>query len=152
MASGGYRGNAGRPLDPNSFNAAKGKHDDLWITLTEPSGVIPDWPLTDWSSREESLWGKLWLRPQASQWEALGLDIEVALYVRYLVEAEEPDAKSATRTLVKQYQELLGLSTAGLKMQRWIISSEAPETQSHGSRKSRTSSRGRLKVVGGSDD
>ena len=152
MASGGYRGNAGRPLDPNSFNAAKGKHDDLWITLTEPSGVIPEWPLTDWSPREESLWGKLWLRPQASQWEALGLDIEVALYVRYLVEAEEPDAKSATRTLVKQYQELLGLSTAGLKMQRWIISSEAPETQSHGSRKSRTSSRGRLKVVGGSDD
>lgn len=152
MASGGYRGNAGRPLDPNSFNAAKGKHDDLWITLTEPSGVIPEWPLTDWSSREESLWGKLWLRPQASQWEALGLDIEVALYVRYLVEAEEPDAKSATRTLVKQYQELLGLSTAGLKMQRWIISGEALETQSHGSRKSRTSSRGRLKVVGGSDD
>lgn len=153
MASGGYRGNAGRPLDANSFNAAKGKHDDLWLTLSEPSGVIPEWPLTDWNSREESLWGKLWLRPQASQWEALGLDIEVALYVRYLVEAEEPDAKSATRTLVKQYQELLGLSTAGLKMQRWIIPVEqAPKSSTGGSKPKRQSSRGRLKVVGGTDD
>lgn len=153
MASGGYRGNAGRPLDPNSFNAAKGKHDDLWITLTEPSGVIPEWPLTDWTSREESLWSKLWLRPQASQWEALGLDIEVALYVRYLVEAEEPDAKSATRTLVKQYQELLGLSTAGLKMQRWVIPVDQSSSVSKPSSKpKRQSSRGRLKVVGGTDD
>ena len=153
MASGGYRGNAGRPLDANSFNAAKGKHDDLWLTLSEASGVIPVWPLTECSPREDQLWGKLWLRPQASQWEALGLDIEVALYVRYLVEAEEPDAKSATRTLVKQYQELLGLSTAGLKMQRWVIPAEqAPKSSVGASKPKRQSSRGRLKVVGGTDD
>lgn len=153
MASGGYRGNAGRPLDSNSFNAAKGKHDDLWLTLSEPSGVVPEWPLTDASDRELSLWEKLWKRMQASQWETLGLDIEVALYTRYLVEAEEPGAKSATRTLVKQYQELLGLSTAGLKMQRWVIpTSVSPVQSGQSSRKPRSSSRGRLKVVGGDDD
>lgn len=148
MASGGARGNAGRPLDPNSLNAAMGKHDDVWLTLSKPSGVIPEWPLMDQSDRESTVWARLWLKPQATEWLRLGLEDEVALYTRYLVEAEKPEAAGNTRTLVKQYQELLGLSTAGLKRLQWQMpASDSPVASAGPAVKKRASSRGRLSVV-----
>ena len=146
MASGGARGNAGRPLDPNSLNAAMGKHDGEWLTLSAASGDVPEWPLMDQSGRESTVWDRLWLKPQATEWLRLGLDDEVALYTRYLVEAEQPEAAGNTRTLVKQYQELLGLSTAGLKRLQWRM--PAPVAASGPAvKKKRSSSRGRLSVV-----
>jgi len=93
------------------------------------------------------IWDRLWSRPQASEWLRLGLEDEVALYARYLAEAELPDASSAVRTLVKQHQELLGLSTAGLNRLRWQLpAGEAPKSEAVPKRKA--SSRARLKVVG----
>jgi len=146
MASGGHRGNAGRPLDPNSLAASKRSGVDGFLTLEEPTTEPPECPLPDPSERELFWWDRLWHRPQASQWAALRLEDEVALYVRYIVEAEKPEAASATRTLVKQYQELLGLSTAGLKRLMWsmpdgVVTAKAPA-------KRKSSSRARLKVVG----
>jgi hypothetical protein len=94
-----------------------------------------------------TFWSKLWSKPQASEWLRLGLEDEVALYCRYLAEAEMPDASSAVRTLVKQHQELLGLSTAGLNRLRWQLpAGEAPKVEAGPKRKA--SSRARLKVVG----
>ena len=147
MGSGGQRGNAGRPLDPNSLAAAKRGGADGFLLLEEPSGEVPDYPLQGASERELFWWDRLWHRPQASQWTALRLEDEVALYCRYMVEAEQPEAISATRTLVKQYQELLGLSTAGLKRLMWsmpdgVVADKAPVA------KRKSSSRARLKVVG----
>ena len=146
MASGGARGNAGRPLDPNSLNAAMGKHDGEWLTLAESSGDVPEWPLVDESEREAVVWARLWLRPQSSEWLLLGLEDEVALYTRYLVEAEQPEAAGNTRLLVKQYQELLGLSTAGLKRLQWRMPAPAA-APGPAVKKKRSSSRGRLSVV-----
>lgn len=148
VASGGYRGAAGRPLDPNSLAAAKRGGADGFLVLDEASGDVPDFPLDDATSRELFWWDRLWHRPQASQWGELHLEDEVALYVRYLVEAEQVDAKSATRTLVKQYQELLGLSTAGLKRMMWKMPDGKPVVASAPTGKPRSSSRTRLKVVG----
>jgi len=147
MGSGGQRGNAGRPLDPNSLAAAKRGGADGFLMLEEPSGDVPDYPLEGASDRELFWWDRLWHRPQASQWATLRLEDEVALYCRYMVEAEQPEAISATRTLVKQYQELLGLSTAGLKRLMWsmpdgVATAKAPAP------KRKSSSRARLKVVG----
>jgi hypothetical protein len=89
----------------------------------------------------------LWLKPQATEWKRLGLEDEVALYVRYLAEAERAEASGSVRTLVKQHQELLGLSTAGLNRLRWQLpAGEAPKVEQSAKRKS--SSRARLKVVG----
>lgn len=54
-------------------------------------------------------------------WEANGQDREVAMYVRALVVAERPKAATSTRTLVRQYEESLGLSLVGLAARRWVI-------------------------------
>lgn len=149
MASGGSRGNAGRPIDPNSLASAKGKNDGAFTVLEPASGVVPDFPLDDVTARESFWWERLWKMPQASKWAELMMVDIVALYVRYLVEAEKPGAISNTRNLVKQYQELLGLSTAGLKAQRWVMPNGEPAQKATGTAgKSRSSSRARLKVVG----
>lgn len=147
MASGGQRGNAGRPLDPNSLAASRRGGADGFLLLGEASGVVPDYPLEGGSERELFWWDRLWRRPQASQWLVLRLEDEVALYCRYMVEAEKPDAVSATRTLVKQYQELLGLSTAGLKRLMWAMP-DGVAAEKPAAAKRKSSSRARLKVVG----
>lgn len=142
MASGGLRGNAGRRPTTNA-------DADGWVSLPRVCDVpVPEWPLVDVGAREEALWVKLWTRPQALMWHQLMLFEEVALYVRYLVEAERVDAPASVRTLVKQHQELLGLSTAGLLRNHWRI--EADEVAAARSEKQvpvRSSARERLKRV-----
>lgn len=150
MASGGARGNAGRPYDPNALNSKGGKAD-AWIVLSMPDGKVPEWPLFGFLDRESVIWEKLWQKPQASEWKRLGLEDEVALYVRYLVEAEQPEASSAVRTLVKQHQELLGISTAGLNRLHWLMPDSAPVGRAAAPARKNSSSRARLKVVGNGD-
>jgi hypothetical protein len=150
MASGGARGNAGRVADPNALRRERSGDSASWTQLAPFDGPAPEWPLSENlenGAREMTIWERLWSRPQASEWSRLGLEDEVALYSRYLAEAEAPDASSAVRTLVKQHQELLGLSTAGLNRLRWQLpAGEAPRAAPVTKRKA--SSRARLKVVG----
>ena len=150
MASGGARGNAGRVADPAALRRERSGDSASWTLLGPSDGVVPGWPLSENAElghREMVFWEKLWGKPQASEWLRLGLEDEVALYCRYLAEAELPDASSAVRTLVKQHQELLGLSTAGLNRLRWQLpAGEAPKAAPVSTRKA--SSRARLKVVG----
>jgi hypothetical protein len=73
-------------------------------------------------------------------WERNGQAEEVALYVRALLEAAEPRASTAVRTLVKQLQESLGISLPGLLRNRWRIEEAQTETtprQRSGSRSRR---------------
>lgn len=150
VASGGARGNAGRVADPTALRRERSGDAATWLTLVPYEGPVPEWPLSENlenGNREMTIWDRLWGRPQASEWVRLGLEDEVALYSRYLAEAELPDASSAVRTLVKQHQELLGLSTAGLNRLRWQLSpAETPKPAAVPKRK--PSSRARLKVVG----
>ena len=150
MASGGARGNAGRVADPAALRRERSGDSASWTLLAAPDGTTPEWPLSENAElghREMAFWAKLWGKPQASEWLRLGLEDEVALYCRYLAEAEMPDASSAVRTLVKQHQELLGLSTAGLNRLRWQLpAGDAPKVEAGPKRKA--SSRARLKVVG----
>lgn len=146
MASGGARGNAGRVPDPMALRRERSGDAASWVTLVVPDFGVPEFPLAGLLPREEVIWARLWARPQASEWRRLGLEDEVALYCRYLAEAELSDASSAVRTLVKQHQELLGLSTAGLNRLRWLMpADDAPKVEAP---KKRSSSRARLKVVG----
>ena len=150
MASGGARGNAGRVADPNALRRDRTGDSATWTVLEPFDGPLPGWPLAEselLGHREVVIWERLWKRPQASEWSRLGLEDEVALYTRYLAEAELPDASASVRTLVKQHQELLGLSTAGLNRLRWQLpAGEAPKVAAAPKRKA--SSRARLKVVG----
>lgn len=68
------------------------------------------------------MWEAEWQRPQAVMWEAYGQEVEVALFVRSLVEAELPSATTSLRTLVRQQMEALGISIPGLLRNRWRIS------------------------------
>lgn len=150
MPKGGTRIGAGRP--PQEQSRAKDRarrkaeresqqpttmqvvHDGDWDTLPREGrrGAAPAWPLskptkpTPTSRRELVLWRRLWKTPQAVGWEKVGVDHDqVALYVRYLVEAEQPDATGTVRNLVRQYADGLGMTAGGLRMLRWKIGQPA---------------------------
>ena len=101
---------------------------------------------------------RLWKTPQATEWEKLGLHVEVAIYVRRLVEVEAPGATAALGNHVLRLAEGLGLTIPGLLRNRWQIGggaapapTEAPTgTDGQTPRRSSGSARGRLTVV--SDD
>ncbi len=82
-------------------------------------------------------------------WERFGQELEVALYVRRLAEAEEPDARVNLSTLVRQMADSLGITTPGMRANRWRITRDDEPTTPSGARAAtpRTSSRSRLKVV-----
>jgi hypothetical protein len=125
MAKGGARAHSGPPPDPNALRRDR-KSDGEWTRLPAEgrSGDAPAWPLSEQSSREAALWDAEWRRPQAVMWERNGQQLEVALYVRSVVDAESPKATVAARTLVRQQMEALGLSVPGLLRNRWLIVSD----------------------------
>lgn len=151
MVSGGARPRAGRPLDPM---ALRERDAGEWTVLPGEGrqGATPEWPLSDQTIRESGLWETLWRKPQALMWERFGQDIEVALYVRRLTEAELMDSPVTLTTVVRQMADSLGLTTPGLRANRWRIvrEEEAAPTARPGSQPAgKVSSRSRLKVVTG---
>ncbi len=130
MASGGARGRSGPAPDPNALRRDRKDDQAGWTTLpSERMGAAPEWPLAiPPSPTEVTHWGRVWKTPQATQWEKNGQEVEVALYVRSLAEAEVPGAAANLRNLVKQLQENLGLSYVGLHRWRWRIAEAATET------------------------
>jgi len=152
VASGGARGRSGPPPDRMALrNGKDGATDWIHLPAEGRQGETPVWPLTRASKRELELWGAEWRRPQAVVWEANSQALEVALYVRSLVDAERPKAPVATRTLVRQLQEALGLSLPGLARNHWIIdlpaSAQPQAVAATGTEGGARSARDRLKVV-----
>lgn len=121
MASGGARARSGPAPDPNALRRERDAGE--WTTLPAEGreGATPDWPLTEPTEREAGLWERLWRMPQALMWERYGQEIEVALYVRRLSEAEVLESKVNLSTLVRQMADSLGLTTPGLRANRWKI-------------------------------
>lgn len=122
MSSGGARGRSGPAPDPNAARRDR-KSDGEWTILPAAGRTppAPAWPLSDATERETDLWEREWRRPQAIIWERNGQEIEVALYVRRLAEAELPDSPVSLGTLLKQMQEALGLSLPGMLRNRWKV-------------------------------
>src|SRR6185369_16424302 len=128
MPSGGARARSGPPPDPKSIRNGRAGADWIHLPSSGRKGEPPAWPFPRPTKREKALWADLWKTPQALMWEANGQELEVALYVRQLREAEQPGAAAAMRTLVLRQLENLGLSQPGLARNHWIISdSSAPE-------------------------
>lgn len=121
MPSGGARVRSGPAPDPNALRRERDQGE--WTTLpaegrlTEP----PEWPLSGQSPRERELWRRLWCMPQALMWERYGQELEVALYVRQLEKFERPRSPIILGTLVRQMADSLGLTTPGLRANRWRI-------------------------------
>jgi hypothetical protein len=102
------------------------------------------------SSRELQLWVRLWRMPQALMWGRYGQELEVALYVRQLERFERPRSPIILGTLVRQMADSLGLTTPGLRANRWkIMRDEEPRVARPAA--ARASSRSRLKVVPSGD-
>lgn len=146
MPKGGARARSGPAPDPNALRRDRDAGE--WVSLPAGGreGVVPAWPLSKQSPREVELWEAEWRRPQAVVWERNGQELEVALFVRAVVEAEDPRASVSARTLVRQQMDSLGISTPGLRSNRWRIVDEA-ESQVKPRRSSGSSAKERLRVV-----
>jgi len=148
MSSGGARARSGPAPDPSALR--RDRDGEAWITLPAEGrkGRAPAWPLSKASKRETALWRREWKRPQAIEWQRNGQEIEVAIYVRSLVAAEDREARPNARTLVRQQQEALGLSLPGLLRLRWKIG-EADSASTRRTTPKGKSAKSRLKVLAG---
>lgn len=151
MPSGGARSRSGPPPDPSALRRDR-KDDAGWVKLPAAGreGEPPVWPLSDPSGRELELWAHVWSKPEAVMWEANGgQDVEVAMYVRTLADAESHRATAASRTLVVRMMDSLGISEPGRQRNRWMIVGEQSKAERRP--KARSSARDRLKVVPGGE-
>ncbi|TXS39272.1 hypothetical protein [Streptomyces sp. OR43] len=154
MPKGGARTRSGPAPDPTALRRDRDAGEWTILPAEGRQGATPDWPLTAQAEREEDLWEDLWAKPQALVWERYGQEVEVALYVRRLVEAEERGAAAVLTTLVRQMADSLGLTTPGMRANRWRIDrgSEQDETPAAPGAVpdiSPTSARARLRAVSG---
>lgn len=153
MPRGGARTVSGPPPDPNSLRQARAAEAGGWKTLPAEGygGEVPEWPLTEATPREETLWADLWAKPQAVMWAELGQALEVALFCRTLAEAERPDARADIKKMVRGYLDSLGLSVSGMLRNRWKIAPAAEvaalAAPAAAEPPRRRSARDRLKVV-----
>lgn len=122
----GFHGRGGPPPNPNALRRDRPSDTAGWVTLPAEgrTSAPPEWPLTAASPRELEVWAREWATPQALQWEALGLNYEVGLYVRAFVEAELPGAASTVRNFVRMTRDSLGLTVGGLARNRWRIATQ----------------------------
>ncbi|WP_245879195.1 hypothetical protein [Streptomyces reticuliscabiei] len=144
---------SGPPPDPRSLRSTKAIDRGGWRTLPAEGREAepPEWPLTEAAERELGLWDDLWAKPQAVAWEDMGQELEVALFVRTLAEAERADGRVDVKKMVRGYLDSLGLSVAGMNRNRWKVAPAldddegAPEIAATPA--PRPSARDRLKVV-----
>lgn len=154
MPKGGARARSGPAPDPNALRRDRDAGEWTILPAEGRRGATPDWPLSEQSIREAELWETLWLKPQAIMWERFGQEHEVALYVRRFAEAELMDSRVNLSTLIRQMADSLGLTTPGMRANRWRITAEEPEqrtTTVRGPAKA-ASARSRLKVVPGNGE
>lgn len=146
MPSGGARARSGPAADPGSLRSSKRD----WVRLDPAgfSGDVPEFPLGDPSNAELALWSDLWAKPQAIQWDVLGLKYQVAAYVRAYLESVAADASAGLKTAVLRMETELGLSVSGLHGNGWLIEmpdqSEVPKVK-----RSKNDARSRMKVIRG---
>lgn len=154
MPKGGARTRSGPPPDPNALKRERDAGEWTILPAGGREGATPDWPFEEQSVREVVLWERLWRMPQALMWERYGQYFEVGLYVRRLAEAEKPDSAVVLSTLVRQIADSLGLTTPGMRSNRWRIDrpseeDEAPTGSGEAPAIAPNSARARLRAVPG---
>ncbi|MER6531167.1 hypothetical protein [Streptomyces sp. NPDC001508] len=152
MAKGGARTRSGPAPDPDALRRERDAGEWTILPAEGRQGATPEWPLTRKTARESRLWSQLWARPQALMWERYGQELEVALYVRRFAEAEGRQSSVALSTLVRQMGDSLGLSTPGMRANRWRIERPGEEDKAPSGQAptiAPTSARARLRAVAG---
>lgn len=142
--------------DPSSLREARRLREGTIETLPqERHGDLPVFPLTGPTEREAALWASMWRKPQAVVWERQGLELEVAMHVRTLVECEAPGANASLRSLLLRQAGSLLLTERALLAGGYRISSmrslppvaAAGESAADMKRRTIPSARGRLRPV-----
>lgn len=148
MSSGGARLRSGPGADPNALRRDRPSDGD-WLVLPSEGrrGPVPEFPLPSATGRELDVWAGLWRRPQAVLWERNRQDLEVALHVRTFVEAEQPEAAAALRTLVRQQLGELLLSIPAMNAARVRFSDSLEADQADVVVLARPSARERLRAL-----
>lgn len=149
MASGGARARSGPAPDPNALRRDR-KDDAGWETLPSGghTGEIPSFPLPVPLVGEVELWKTLWGKPQAAMWAKLGLEYEVAAYVRAFLESVEAEASAGLKTAVLRMSAEIGLSLPGMHSLRWKFSEdEVAEVRQE--KQQAVSARDRLRALNG---
>jgi hypothetical protein len=125
VTSGGARARSGPAPDPNALRRDRAG-DAAWTVLPVEGfkGDVPEFPLSDALGVEVELWLKLWSKPQAFMWAKLGLEFEVAAYVRAFIESVEAGASAGLKTAVLRMGAELGLSLPGMHSLRWKFSED----------------------------
>jgi hypothetical protein len=152
MTSGGARARSGPPPDRGAIRRNRPGDRAGWIHLPASGrdGDPPPWPFARPTAFERERWSIEWRRPQAIMWEKLGLEVQVALYVRTMRKASQPRSAAVhTTELVKQMNNL-GLTVPGLAANRWVID-DAP-VQAPPRRRESSSAKDRLAVITGGAD
>lgn len=149
MPKGGARARSGPAPDPDALRRERDSGEWVELPAAGRPGPSPQWPLPQQGDREAALWDELWRKPQALMWERLGQQLEVALYVRRFVEAEAFASAVNLSTLVRQMGDSLGLTTPGMRANRWRVVSDEVSSPRARSTAARKTARSRLKVVTG---
>ena len=152
MPKGGARVRSGPPRNRDSIRYGRGG-DTGWIPLPASGreGEVPRWPLGKATKFEKEAWEREWRRPQAVQWERLGWEIQVSLYVRTLRAAAAPNASAATTTNLLRQMDTLGLTDGGMARNRWYIVDELEARPAK--RPATSSAKDRIRVIqGGADE
>jgi hypothetical protein len=155
MPRGGARANSGPAPDPQSLRSMKAAaKSGVRVLPRERTEPAPEWPLMNPTVREQELWEKYWRKPQAVLWAEQDSDIEVAIHVRTLVEAEYPGVQSQRRTLLLQQMNSLLLTGATLAKANCRVATEDDESAAPAATGTagkpaarRPSSRARLRAV-----
>lgn len=151
MGKGGARANSGPAPDPNALRRERDAGDWVLLPSTGRPGPAPKWPFATQTDREAIVWADLWAKPQALMWERFGQEHEVALHVRTFVMAEELDAPVARVTLARQQADSLGITTPGMRANRWKVAQGELPAGSGTPVATRSTSRDRLQIVRNDD-
>lgn len=125
MPRGGARNRSGPQPDENSLKSAKVGYSLTALPSEGYQGEVPAFPLPDATAREAEVWQQAWRTPQAAAWSMQAWRHRtVALWVRWSVRMEDPEAGAALGNVVVRLADQIGLTPAGLKENGWKIATD----------------------------
>ncbi|WP_371409751.1 hypothetical protein OG423_14190 [Micromonospora zamorensis] len=125
MPRGGARNRSGPHPDENSLKSAKVGYSLTALPSEGYQGEVPAFPLPDATAREAEVWQQAWRTPQAAAWSMQAWRHRtVALWVRWSVRMEDPEAGAALGNVVVRLADQIGLTPAGLKENGWKIATD----------------------------
>ena len=152
----GHGGARNRSGPHPSANSARSDARDIRAKRLPVGGWEGDFPplselMPDATEREGVVWAEIWRTPQAAEWvrEQWRWRV-VAMYVRWSVRAEDPEATAATINAATRLSDQIGLTPAGLKENGWlIVADDAASNPDQQAKQKAVASKGTSRTNGG---